>query len=98
MVSFYLIGRAGDSGDEPFADNEAVMIISEGIPAAANGTTQTDTHNDMGGHQVPMIENGRQTSWTDRERDSTTTLWGVLVIFYTLIILLFISEWFFQRE
>ena len=41
-----------------------------------------------------------QTSnpWTDRERDSTTTLWGVLVIFYTLIILLFISEWFFRGE
>ena len=45
-----------------------------------------------------MIENGRQTSWTDRERDSTTTLWGVLVIFYTLIILLFVSEWFFRGE
>ena len=30
----YLIGRAGDSGDEPFAENEAVMVISEGIPAA----------------------------------------------------------------
>ena len=42
-----------------------------------------------------------QTSnpWTDRERDSTTTLWGVLgIIFYTLIILLFISEWFFRGD
>ena len=37
-----------------------------------------------------------QTSkeWTDRERDSTTTLWGVLVIFETLVLLLFVSEWF----
>ena len=41
-----------------------------------------------------------QTSnpWTDRERDSTTTLWGVLIIFYTLIILLFVSEWFFRGD
>ena len=41
-----------------------------------------------------------QTSkeWTDRERDSTTTLWGVLGIYSILIILLFISEWFFRGE
>lgn len=35
---------------------------------------------------------------TDRERDSTTTLWGVLGIYSTLIILLFISEWFFRGD
>ena len=35
---------------------------------------------------------------TDRERDSTTTLWGVLIIFESLVILLFISEWFFRGE
>ena len=35
---------------------------------------------------------------TDRERDSTTTLWGVLIIFETLILLLFASEWFFRGE
>ena len=35
---------------------------------------------------------------TDRERDSTTTLWGVLGIYSTLIILLFVSEWFFRGD
>ena len=39
-----------------------------------------------------------QTLWTDRERDSTTTLWGVLGIYCSLIILLFISEWFFRGD
>ena len=41
-----------------------------------------------------------QTSkeWTDRERDSTTTLWGVLGIYSILIILLFVSEWFFRGD
>ena len=45
-----------------------------------------------------MTKEQTQEQWTDRERDSTTTLWGVLVIFYTLIILLFISEWFFRGD
>ena len=35
---------------------------------------------------------------TDRERDSTTTLWGVLFIFESLVILLFVSEWFFTGD
>ena len=39
-----------------------------------------------------------QQSRTDRERDSTTTLWGVLGIYTGLIILLFVSEWFFRGD
>ena len=45
-----------------------------------------------------MDKQDKSQEWTDRERDSTTTLWGVLVIFYTLIILLFVSEWFFRGD
>ena len=45
---------------------------------------------------MEKLENTQQR--TDRERDSTTTLWGVLFIFETLIILLFISEWFFRGD
>ena len=41
-----------------------------------------------------------QTSnpWTDRERDSTTTLRAVLGIYTGLVILLFVSEWFFRGD
>ena len=36
--------------------------------------------------------------WTDRERDSTTLLWGILLAFFLIVILLFVSDWFFMGK
>ena len=43
-----------------------------------------------------MDKQDKSQEWTDRERDSTTTLRAVLGIYTGLVILLFISEWFFR--
>ena len=37
-----------------------------------------------------------EEQWTDRERDSTTLLWGILLAFFMIVILLFVSDWFFM--
>ena len=37
-----------------------------------------------------------EEQWTDRERDSTTLLHGILLAFFMIVILLFVSDWFFM--